>query len=192
MSVTGTNLIQGPGELYTGDFGAAEPADSAVNTSPSASVWTDVGATKDGVTLNVTQEYAELEVDQLVDVPERRLTKRDFQVMTNMAEPTLENLALALNGGTVTSSSAYKTYDPDDASSATQPTYKALLFRGYAPRTALGATMRRNVIVRKVLSIQGVEAPYKKDDQTLFPVTFGAHWVSSSVKPFRIIDQLTA
>lgn len=191
MSVTATNLIQGPGELYTGSFGATEPADSAVNASPSASVWTDVGATKDGVTLNVSLEYAELEVDQIVDTPERRLTKRDFQVATNLAEPTLENLALVLNGGTVTSSAAYKTYDPADDNAATQPTYKALLFRGYAPRTAASATMRRNVIARKVLSVEAVEAPYKKDDQTVFPVTFAAHWVSSSIKPFRVIDQLS-
>jgi hypothetical protein len=191
MAVTVTNLIQGPGTLYTGAFGATEPADSAVNAAPSSSTWTDVGATQDGVTLNVNVEYAELEVDQIIDTPERRITKRDVQLATNMAEPTLANLALVLNGGTVTASAAYATYDPADDVSSTQPTYKALLFRGWAPRTSASAIMYRNVVVRKVLSIEGIETAYKKDDQTLFPVTFASHWVSSSIKPFRIIDQLT-
>jgi hypothetical protein len=187
MAVDVTNLIAGPGTLYTGAFGATEPADSAVNTTPPSSTWTDVGGTQDGVTLNVIQEFFELEVDQIVDVPGRRLTKRDLQVQTNMAEPTLANLALALNGGTVTASAAYTTYDPSDDTSATQPTYKALIFDGYAPDG-----FRRRVVVRKALSIEGVETSYQKDEQTLFPITFAAHYVSDSIKPFRVIDQLTA
>lgn len=187
MAVDVTNLIAGPGTLYTGAFGATEPADSAVNTTPPSSTWTDVGGTQDGVTLNVIQEFFELEVDQIVDVPGRRLTKRDLQVQTNMAEPTLANLALALNGGTVTASAAYTTYDPSDDTSATQPTYKALIFDGYAPDG-----FRRRVVVRKALSIEGVETSYQKDEQTLFPITFAAHFVSTSIKPFRVIDQLTA
>lgn len=189
MAVTSTNLIQGPGLLYTAAFGATEPADSAVNSAPSASTWTDAGGTQDGLTVNVNLEYAELEVDQIVDTPERRLTKRDVQVATNLAEPTLANLNLVLNGGTVTASGSYSTYDPADDVTSTQPTYKALLFRGWAPRTAASAQMYRNVIVRKVLSVESVEVAYKKEDQTLFPVTFASHWVSSSIKPFRVIDQ---
>lgn len=189
MPVTSTNLIQGPGTLYTGAFGAAEPTDPNVNTTPAASTWTDVGGTQDGVSLNIQTEWAELEVDQIVDVPGRRLTKRDLQVATNLAEPTLANLSIVLNGGTVTASGSYSTYDPANDDSATQPTYRALLFDGYAPQTVAGATMRRRFAVRKVLSIEAIEVPYKKDEQTLFPVTFAAHYVSSVIRPFRVIDQ---
>jgi hypothetical protein len=184
MAVDVTNLIAGPGTLYTGAFGATEPADSAVNTSPPGSAWTDVGATQDGLTLNIVQEFFELEVDQIVDIPGRRLTKRDLQLQTNMAEPTLANLALALNGGTVAASSGYSTYEPSDDTSATQPTYKALLFDGFAPDG-----LRRRVVARKALSVEGVETSYQKDEQTLFPVTFSCHYVSPSIKPFRVIDQ---
>lgn len=191
MPVTATNLIAGPGTLYTGLFGATEPADASVNTTPSASTWTDAGGTNDGVTLTFDREFFELEVDQLVDVPGRRLTKRDTQVATNLAEPTLANLAIALNGGTVAASAAFSTYEPDDTVAATQPTYRALLFDGYAPQSAAGVTMRRRVVVRKVLSIESIESAYKKDEMTLYPVTFAAHYVSASVKPFRVIDQLT-
>jgi len=179
-----TNLIAGPGHLFHGAFGAAEPAGSAINAAYSGSAFTDVGATQDGLSLNVEREFFELEVDQVVDIPGRRLTKRDLQLVTNLAEPTLDNLSLVLNGGTVTASSGYEEYEPTDDTAATQPTYKAVLFEGFAPNG-----MRRWVIARKVLSVESVESSYKKDGQVLFPVTFSCHYVSGSIRPFRIIDQ---
>jgi len=191
MAVTATNLLAGAGTLYTGAFGAAEPTDPNVNTTPSASTWTDTGGTMDGLTVNINREFLELEVDQIPDVAGRRLTKRDIQLATNLAEATLANLKTALNGGTVTVSGAYSTYDPDSSIAAFQPTYTALLFDGFAPATAAGAIMRRRVVVRKTLSVDDVETPYKKDAQTVYPVNFAAHYVSSVILPFRIIDQTT-
>ncbi len=183
MSTTVTRLTAGPGILFTGAFGATEPASSAVNATYAGSAFTDVGGTQDGVNITVNQEFFKLTVDQLVDVPGRRMTERDVQVSTNMAEPTLTNLELALNGGTVTASASYEEYEPDDDIAATQPTYKALLLEGYS------GAYRRWLIVRKVLSIENVGTSYKKDGMTLYPVTFGAHYVSSAIKPFKLIDQ---
>jgi len=191
MPVTTTNLIAGPALLYTAAFGATEPTDAQINTTPVASTWTDAGGTQDGVEITISREFLEMDVDQIVDMPGRRLTKRDTQVKTNLAEPTLVNLQVVLNGGTITASAAFQTYDPDDTVAATQPPYKALLLDGYAPQTSAAATMRRRLVCRKVLSIEDVETSYKKDDMTLFPVTFASHYVSASIKPFRIIDQLT-
>jgi hypothetical protein len=190
MAVTALNLLAGPGVFYTSSFGATEPADSAVNTTPSASTWADAGGTNDGVTVNINQEYFELDVDQIVDVPGRRLSKRDVRVVTNLAEPTLTNLALALNepSSAITASAAYSTFDPSNTNAATQPTYKAILFDGWAPGASAGGFNRR-VIVRKVLSLEGTEPVYKKDEQTVFKTTFGAHYVSSSIRPFRVVDQ---
>src|SRR3546814_4970682 len=99
MAVTVTNLTLGPGEMFSGDFGASEPADTDIaNDIPDTSVsgsWTDLGGTQGGITLELNQEYTELEVDQVVDIPGRRLTKREFKLNTNLAEPTLENYQLA-------------------------------------------------------------------------------------------------
>jgi hypothetical protein len=184
MAIDVTNLIAGPGRLLWGEFGATEPAASSINAAYSASAFTDVGATQDGLTLNVEREFFELEVDQVIDIPGRRITKRDLQVKTNMAEPTLDNLKLALNGGTVTASAGYEEYLPADDTAATQPDYKALLVEGFSPNG-----LRRWVFLRKVLSVEAVEAGYKKDGQFLIPVTFSCHYVSASIKPFRIIDQ---
>ena len=191
MAVTTTNLIAGPAVLYTGAFGATEPTDALVNTTPAASTWTDAGGTNGGVTVTISREFLEMDVDQLVDVPGRRLTKRDTRIKTNLAEGTMANLKMALNGGTITASAAYQTYEPDDTVAATQPPYAAVLMDGYAPQSAAAATLRRRVVVRKVLSVEDIESEYKKDDMTFIPVEFAAHYVSASIKPFRVIDQLT-
>jgi hypothetical protein len=187
MSVTVTNLAQGPGTLYTGAFGAAEPADSAVNTTPAASAWTDRGGTDGGVKLVMTQTFSELKVDQIVDSPGRRLVKRDFNIQTNLAEVTLENLALAMNGGTAASGSGFKTLTPETASSATQPNYIGAILDGWAPNQK-----RRRVIARKVLNISNVESAYQKDAQTFVPVDFAAHYVSNVIAPFYIQDEVAA
>lgn len=181
--VTPDNLIMGPATLYRGSFGAAEPADTAINSTPQASAWTDMGGTTDGVKLAIDNSYGELEVDQVTELVGSRLTKRRATVETNMAEVTLENLAYALNGGTAASGAGYKSYEPNASDSATQPSYSAVLFDGWAP-----GSFRRRVIVRKVLSTDSIELAYTKDKQTVLKVKLAAHYVSSVIKPYKIID----
>lgn len=189
------NLIQGTGVLYVAAVGATEPDDGAVHNPPASGTWTDLGFTKDGVTMRVEQEYSELEVDQLVDVPGRRLTKREFVVVTNLAEVTLDNLKVALNGGTVTDGatsaasgvSATDTFEPEAHDGNNNPTYKALIFDGVAP-----SGLARRVIVRKALQVANVEFAYEKDGQTVYTVEFRAHHVSNAVKPFKVVDQTAA
>lgn len=185
MAVTVTNLVMGPADLYKGAFGAAEPADTAVNTTPAASAWTDIGGTDGGLKLSVDQKYTELKVDQLVDRVGSRLTSREFMLETNLAEPTLANLSLALNGGTQATGAGFANYDPLYASSATQPTYTALLFDGYSPNSK-----RRRVIVRKTLSTDKVDTSYEKDGQTFLPVKFTGHYVTSSIAPIHVVDEV--
>lgn len=186
MPVTMTNLIMGPATIYSGAFGATEPADSAVASgAPASAAWTDMGGTLGGVKLAVNQTYTVLQVDQVVDVAGRRLTARDIQVVTALAEPTLQNFAVALNGGTVATAGApvLVTYDPAGASSATQPAYTAILFDGWGPNGKV-----RRCIVRKVLSMANTELNYTKDAQAQFAVSFGAHYVSSVIPLFHIVD----
>lgn len=183
MPVSTTNLIMGPATLYLADFGATEPTDTTVNDAPAASAWTDLGGTQDGVKLTVDQTYTDLEVDQIVDVAGARLTKRLFTIETNLAEPTLENLKYILNDGTAASGSGFKSFEPIYASSATQPTYRAVLLDGYGPNQ-----LRRRFIIRKCLSNDKVESTYKKDSQTLFTVKWSGFFVTSGIAPFKLID----
>lgn len=192
MGVTVTNLIQGPATLYKGTqyTGAytqtPEPGDSSISSAPAASGWTDLGGTQDGVNLEVNREYAELEVDQIVDVPERRLTKREIAIATNLAEATLENLALIANEATtaVTTGSGFKTFIPTNSSAATQPTYVPIILDGYAP-----SQYRRRVIGRRMLSVDPIQAAYRKDGQTMWNVRWAGHYVSESLAPYKVIDQ---
>ena len=187
MGAEVSNLLSGPGVLYRGAFGAAEPLDTAVNSAPSALAWTDCGGTMDGVTITINQEFFEIEIDQTVDVAGRRLTKRDIQLSTNLAEPTLENLAFMTNVGNagITTGTGFKKLEPANDNTATQLIYSALLFDGFAP----GDNKNRRVIARRMLSTDNVELAYKKGDLTVLTATFSAHFVSNSIPPYAVIDE---
>lgn len=187
MTVTATNLAMGPGALYVGAFGAAEPADTAVALAavPLNTDWTDVGGTLGGLTFTVSQQFKELEVDQLVEVPERRVTRREASFKTQLAEVTLANLVVALNSGTVTvgATGVPDTFVPANTDSSGTPNYKAIIFDG-----AGAGGFRRRVIVRKVLSTENVDAQSAKDAQSVYPVTFTSHYVSSSIPSYKIVQ----
>lgn len=196
MAATVTNLISGPGEIYTGAFGATEPVDTAVGTeplvAPDSGAWTDAGATSDGVNLVIGQEFFELEIDQIIERAGSRQTKRTFDIQTNMAEVTLANLALAINStaGVVasgTGATAISKLEPDTTTSVQQPTYRALIFDGWAPDSK-----RRRVKARKMLANDNVEIAYKKGELTVLAVTWAGHFVSNSIKPFDIVDHTPA
>lgn len=176
MTVTSTNLIQGPATLYHAPFGSTEPA--TIATAPVAP-WVDLGGTKDGVELQVADEYSVLSVDQIVYEVERRRTNRVVTIKTQLAEATLENLARAINN----TAPAAGVLTADDGLTAFAPAYSAVLLDGIAP-----GGFRRRVIVRKVLGTDSVASAYKKDGQTLIPVTFTGHWVSASIRPFIVTD----
>ncbi len=190
MAVSVTNLTMGPGTVYKGEFGATEPDNADVSnmvedTSVSGE-WTDLGGTNGGVTLELELDYAELEVDQIVDIVGRRLTKREMKINTSLAETTLENFQLANNGGTITTGSGWATFDPKMDTSASTPEYVALIFDGVNGDSSL----RRRVIARRVLSVAGIGQEYSKDSQTLFPVEFSCHYVSRTIPPFKYVDEV--
>lgn len=178
MATISANLVQGPANLYFGAFGAVEPVDAVV--VPASAVWKDAGATKDGVNITIEQEFVQLEVDQLADIPGQRLVKRTIKIETNLAELTLENLKTALNGGTAAATS----YTPGTGVlSGQEPTYSALLIDGVGP-----SGKNRRIVVRKVLSTDNVEFSYAKGDQSVYAVTFTSHYVSNTILPYSITD----
>lgn len=191
MAGSTENLIQGVGFLYVATIGTAEPADADIAAAPGAG-WRDLGFTQEGVTLTVTQEYGELEVDQLVDIPGRRLIKREVVFATSLAEATLENLATALNelAAQVDETAAgvgtigTKSFEPSVTGLQGEPDYAMLLFDGYAPNG-----FPRRAILRRALQVGEVESGYTKDGQTLYPVEFAGHYVSTSVAPYKVVDQ---
>jgi hypothetical protein len=185
MTVTTTNLIQGPGWIYADVFGAVEPADTAVATAPGGT-FVNCGGTNDGITLTATTEWAELEVDQIAETPERRRTKVERVIGTNLAEATLENLVRALNqpAADITTGVGFEAIDPIGGEEALDPpTYLAIILDGRAPNGK-----RRRVIARKTLNTADVEMSYSKGDQHLLPVEFTTHYVSASIASMHIVD----
>lgn len=185
MAVNVANLIQGPATIYHGWYGVANeiPSANIANTPPAASGWGDGGGTLDGVSLEVAIEWSELAVDQVVDVPGRRMTKRDMMVKTQFAEGTLENMVRSMNGGTSASGTGFKTYEPEMDNSAVDPDYSTILIDGIADNSR-----RRRIHARKTLQTENMESAYKKDEQWVIPASFSTHYVSATVPPYKITD----
>jgi hypothetical protein len=191
-NLLGYQVIMGAGQLYSGAFGATEPLDTAVNSVPQASAWSNMGFTNDGVTITVNQDFAEMTVDQVADIIGRKMTQRSVVVQSNLAEATLENLTIGLNSGTIATGAgpaAFKSYTPIFNGTELQPVYFAAIFDGYAPSSAAGVSKRRRFILRKTINTDNVEIAYKKGDMTLVPVNFGCHYVDTVTAPFKIVDE---
>lgn len=186
MAGNPSNLAMGPGTLYVADFGAPEPLDIQVNGTPAASAWDDVGLTLGGMTFTVINSWKQLEADQITEVPESRRTKKEVSFKTQLAEVTFDNLILALAGGTIGTGTGFESYDPEDDNSGDSPDYRAIIFDGFG-----SGGKRRRVFIRKVLSTENVEVANSKEDQSVFPVTFTSHYVSSSIKSWRMVSSTT-
>jgi hypothetical protein len=147
-----------------------------------------MGATDGGIKMSVDQKFSQLNCDQLVDDVGSRLVSRSAMIETNLAEPTLANLKLAVNGGTSASGANYASLEPINTTLATQIPYFAAILDGYAPGP-VNANYTRRLILRKVVDDAKVESSYSKDKQTFIPVQFKAHYVSPSIAPWKWIDQ---
>lgn len=194
IAVNAGNLIMGPARLYVAPFGSTEPADSSVTPNgtitPPSSPWVDAGGTEGGVTYEVDNTYTDLEVDQVIMPVGARLTAMKMTVTTKMSEITLANLNTALNSvATIATNTGYTTFDINVGSSATQPTYAALIIDGWAPTLPSSSPALRRIIVRKVLSQAKATLAYDKKTQQGLEVTFQAYYVSSSILPAHQIDQ---
>lgn len=176
--VQATSLMVGPGNLYVAAFGTDDSLVVA-GAAPSWTGWTYMGATDDGINLTVAKSYANHKVDQVADWVASTITERSAQIEVNLAEPTLANLQLALNGGTTASTANWDSYTPDNDLVATQETYHAVGVEGIT----LGGK-KTVLIIRKVLNVADVKFAYKKDAKTMFACSWAGHYVSNTTAPF--------
>lgn len=179
------NLIQGVGEVYTAPFGETEPA--TIATAPAGN-WTNVGFTQGGVNLVYTPTYQALTVDQEVDIVDRRLTMREMNFRTTLAEVTLETLldiGMSAHGGAIAS----ETLQPSvSVGPESQVVGRAVLFDGFAEGFSSGAHFRRRLIVRKCVNVAASDVPYQREGQTVVPVDFSAQYVDGTIAPWAIED----
>jgi hypothetical protein len=191
-TITKTQILAGPGKLYWDLAESATlPTDSEIG-APLSGTWKEAGATQGGLTITVQQSFFEIMVDQSPDPVAYRMTERRVQVATQMAEATLENLAVALNHDPATAIAdiagppASRELTLEAGEDAFIPVELAIVVDGYAP----GGNKMRRFVARRVNSVEPVGSSFVKDGVTLIPVTFTALYIDNVTSPVLWKDEM--
>jgi hypothetical protein len=185
-----TQIIVGAAALFTYEDGTLTDADlpdyeaatSFKDSLQDEEGFRNVGYTMNGLELQFQPDFGEVAVDQVLDVA--KLYKQGMQVNMNttFAEATLENLlfALAGKGGPEGDLGAYNTAGVGSVAlnlSAGDigecPVERGLVAVG--PGTgdcAAGSSIERIYVAYRALSIESVSVSAKRDEATMFEVSF--------------------
>jgi hypothetical protein len=141
-----------------------------------AAYWSNVGYTMNGLEMQFQPDFGEVQVDQLLDVA--RLYKQGMTVslVTAFGEATLENLVTAIAGddadltGNSTTSNG-QTLELLSGDIGDVPVERALVAVG--PGTGdPQVTKERVYVANRALSIENVTVSAKRDEPSMFEVTF--------------------
>ena len=150
-------------------------ADTLVSASAN---WRNVGYTMNGLEVQFQPDFGEVQVDQLLDVA--RLYKQGMQVnmVTAFAEGTLENLVIAV----AANDNDYDDADPNEVTLnmasgnlGEVPVERAIVAVGPGsgdPAATGAAAVERVYVAHRALSIESVTASAKRDEATMFEVSF--------------------
>jgi secreted trypsin-like serine protease len=171
MFVADTTLLPGTLESFVG-------SESFRETLSDDATYTNVGYTMNGLELQFQPDFGEVQVDQILDVA--KLYKQGMQVnlATAFAEATLENLllALAFNDDQLTgtkSTSGGQVLNLSAGELGECPVERGIVAIG--PGTgdcANSATVERVYTAYRALSIENVTVSAKRDEASMFEVSF--------------------
>jgi hypothetical protein len=177
------NIIVGAAALFTFEAGPLTDADlpNYVNgttyreTLSSDADFRNVGYTMNGLELQFQPDFGEVNVDQVLDVA--KLYKQGMQVNLNttFAESTLENLLFAIAGAdsNLSTVSGNPTLNLSAGEIGECPVERGLVAVG--PGTgdcAEGSNLERVYVAYRALSIENVTVSAKRDEATMFEVSF--------------------
>ena len=184
---TSTNIIVGAAALFVADstlntttnaipsFVSTESYKSTLSADPD---YTNVGYTMNGIELQFQPDFGEVQVDQVLDVA--KLYKQGMQVnlATTFAEATLENLLLAtagqdsdLTGSKSTSNGRVLNLSAGDIGEC--PVERGIVAVG--PGTGDcedSGNVERVYVAYRALSIENVTVSAKRDEASMFEVSF--------------------
>lgn len=183
------NIIVGAAALFTYDGGVLTDADlpdvvedvTFKDTLQDDATFRNVGYTMNGLEIVFQPDFGEVQVDQLLDVA--KLYKQGMQVNLNtaFAESTLENLLFAVAGkdadlanagvGEFAEGNPVMTMSAGDIGEC--PVERGLVAVG--PGTgdcAIGQGIERIYVAYRALSIENVTVSAKRDEPTMFEVSF--------------------
>jgi hypothetical protein len=177
------NIIVGAAALFTHEDGVLTDAGlpayvagtSYRETLSNDADFRNVGYTMNGLEIQFQPDFGEVAVDQVLDVA--KLFKQGMQVNLNttFAESTLENLLFALAGkdGDLTTVSGNPTLNLSAGDIGECPVERGLVAVG--PGTgdcAIGDELERVYVAYRALSIESVTVSAKRDEATMFEVSF--------------------
>jgi hypothetical protein len=184
---TSTNIIVGAAALFVADanlntttnaipsFVSTESYKSTLSSDPD---YTNVGYTMNGIELQFQPDFGEVQVDQILDVA--KLYKQGMQVnlATAFAEATLENLLLAtagqdsdLTGNKSSSTGRVLNLSAGDIGEC--PVERGIVAVG--PGTGDcedSGNVERVYVAYRALSIENVTVSAKRDEASMFEVSF--------------------
>ena len=182
-------IIVGAAALFTYETGPLAPSsiptqveDESYRETLSDNVaFRNVGYTSNGLELQFQPDFGEVSVDQILDVA--KLYKQGMRVNLNttFAEATLENLLFAIagqddnltTGGVGTAFASQQVLDLSAGDIGECPVERGLIAVG--PGTgdcALGSAIERIYVAYRALSIESVTVSAKRDEATMFEVSF--------------------
>ena len=170
--VSGTGKItDAQAALDLPDF--AQSTTSIKETLSSDNAYTNVGYTSNGLELAFQPDFGEVAVDQLLDVA--RLFKQGMTVNLNtaFAEATLENLlvAIAADDSDLATASGATTLNMSAGDIGDVPLERGLVAVG--PGSGSSATPKERIYVAyRALSIENVTVSAKRDEASMFEVSF--------------------
>ena len=178
-----SNIIVGAAALFTYEAGTLTDADlpayvagtSFKDTLTNDADFRNVGYTMNGLEIQFQPDFGEVQVDQVLDVA--KLYKQGMQVNLNttFAESTLENLLFALAGKDedLSTVSGNPTMNLSAGDIGECPVERGLVAVG--PGTgdcAIGDQIERVYVAYRALSIESVTVSAKRDEATMFEVSF--------------------
>jgi len=178
-----SNIIVGAAQLWAFEQGQLAEADLPAYVSGTKFATTldadadfrNVGYTMNGLEIQFQPDFGEVQVDQVLDVA--KLYKQGMQVNLNttFAESTLENLlvAIAASDADLNTVSGNPTLNLTSGNLGECPVERGLVAVG--PGTGdceVGSELERIYVAYRALSIENVTVSAKRDEATMFEVSF--------------------
>jgi len=158
-----------------------------VPTNVNDTAFTHVGFTSEGVDFSFEPDYGEVQVDQLLDVAKIYKQGQKVMVKTTLTESTLENFLVVLGGkstdlnassSAASSKGTTRVLDLNGGSLGYAPVERSILIVGPGPESLLtsgtngGTKVERIYLGYRALSMETVSVGIKRNEATVFPVTF--------------------
>ena len=199
---TSTNIIVGAAAFFMADTTLVPTvtpsfvsADSYRETLAASATYDNVGYTTNGLEMQFQPDFGEVQVDQILDVAKLYKQGMQVSVATAFAEATLENLLLALAGNNddltgTKSSSTGRTLRLSAGDIGECPVERGIVAVG--PGTGDcedSAAVERVYIGYRALSIENVTVSAKRDEASMFEVSFRLLPEDTSGTYGKIIDR---